>query len=259
MRLSPKLILFVAMLSAFIAFTMIFRIFSELKKDPRGINAVTAVRDLEVGETIEKSDIQIQLAPKGTNVNSIFTESEQVEGKVLRNSIRRGAVIQSFDVADEADSVAGLIPENYRASTLSFMLPIETSRLLKFGRRVDILFTDTSTKDFETKTIMQNILVIKAGPSKPPAKAKPGTEEFSPTMDVTIAVRPEGAEILAYSMKKGKLDLSVRSLTEKNADEVYMNLRDVMGVKPAPIFMQPAAVDNEVEIYRGVKKEKVIV
>lgn len=256
MRLSPKLILFFAVLSAVVAFTMIFRIFTELKKDPRGVSAVVATNDLAVGETLQKFNIRMEVVPKGTNMNTAFTEMWQVEGKVLRNAVRRGAVIQSFDVAAQADSVAGLIPEGYRAATLNLVLAQETTRLLKFGSRLDVLFTDTSTKDFETKTIMQNILVIKVSPVKMP-KPKSPTEEYDPNVDVTVAVKPEGAEILAYAMKKGKLDISVRSMTEKSVEDSYMGLRDVMGVKPTPIFMQPAAVDNEIEIYRGVKKEKV--
>ena len=257
MRLSPKFILFVAMVCAFVAFMMIFRIFTELKKDPRGVEAVMAARDLEVGETLQKTDLMMEMVPKGTNLNTVFKQMSEVEGKVLRNPIRRGEVIQTFDLADEADSVAGLIPADYRAATLSLVLPMETLRLLKFGSRVDVLFTDTSTKDFETKTIMENILVMKASPAKP-VKSKNGAEEYTPSVDVTVAVKPEGAEIFAYAVKKGKLDISVRSMTEKGGEDSYMNLRDVMGVKPAPVFMQTTAVDNEVEIYRGVKKEKVV-
>lgn len=201
MRLSSRSIFFVSVLCAVLAFGTILHLFGEMKKDPRAILTVTAMRDLEVGDTIQKPDINLLLMPKGTDPSTIFMSLDLVIGKNLRNAVRRGNVIKTFDIANETDNMASLIPAGYRASALVLPLSDDTLRLLKFGRRVDVLFTDTTSKEFNTKTIMKNVLVMKADSMKQD-KGKTFGNESNSTAAVTLAVTPEGAEVIAYAVKK---------------------------------------------------------
>lgn len=253
MRFSSRAIFVLSVISAVIALTVIIHLFNEMKKDPQAMPVVTAMRNLDIGDTLQKADLSLLPAPRGTDPGLMFTSVEPVVGKNLRNAVRRGQVIKSFDLMDETDSMASLIPDGYRAATCVLALPEETVRLLKFGRRVDVLFTDTTAREFHTKTIMKNVLVMKVDASKK-NKAKTLANESNATVDVTLAVKPEGAEVIAYAVQKGKLDLSVRPLSEQDPKESYLTLEDVMGTK-TPIFQ--VSNQAEIEVFRGVKKEKV--
>lgn len=256
MRLSSRSIFFLSVLCALLTLGVIFHVFNELKKDPKAILVATAVRDLDVGDTIGKTDVSLLLMPKGTELSTAFTELAPVVGQNLRNAVRRGNVIRSFDLADETDNIANMIPEGYRATTVSLPISEDALRLLKFGRRVDVVFTDTSAKEFETKTIMKNILVMKAAPMKQAGTQVGGMSAGGSTVTVTLAVTPEGAEIMAYAMKKGKLDISIRPFSERDLKDTYMRLDEIVGTKQASIIpMLPE--QTEIELYRGVKKEKV--
>ncbi|HOW58651.1 MAG TPA: Flp pilus assembly protein CpaB [Candidatus Omnitrophota bacterium] len=255
MRLSSRSIFFLSVLCALLTLGVIFHVFNELKKDPKAILVATAVRDLDIGDTIGKTDVSLLLMPKGTELSTAFTELAPVVGQNLRNAVQRGNVIRSFDLADETDNIANMIPEGYRATTVSLPISEDALRLLKFGRRVDVVFTDTSAKEFETKTIMKNILVMKAAPMKQ-AGAQAGGMPGGSTVTVTLAVTPEGAEIMAYAMKKGKLDISIRPFSERDVKDTYMRLDEIVGTKQTSII--PILPEQtEIELYRGVKKEKV--
>jgi Flp pilus assembly protein CpaB len=254
MRMSSKFIFFISVICAIVTLGIILNLFNEMKKDPVAIRAVTAVRTLDVGDTITKSNVSLLLAPKGTDPNTVITDLNSVEGKSLRNAVRRGNVIKSFDLADETDNVASLIPAGYRASTLVLSLSEDALQLLKFGRRVDVLFTDTTAREFNTKTIMKNVLVMKAD-SLQQNKIKTARNENASSAVVTLAVTPEGAEVIAYAAKKGKLDLSVRPLSDQDLNDSYLSLEEIMGTK-TPV-LQIHSNQTEIEVFRGVKKERV--
>jgi Flp pilus assembly protein CpaB len=253
MRFSSRFIFVLSVISAVIALTVIVHLFNEMKKDPRSILAVTAMRNLDVGDELKKSDISLLLAPKGADLNTLLTDLDSAAGRNLRNAVRRGQLIKTFDFADETDNITSLIPEGYRAATCVLVLPEETVRLLKFGRRVDVLFTDTTAREFNTKTIMKNVLVMKVDSSSK-NKSKTPANEDNAKVDVTLAVKPEGAEVIAYAIKKGKLDLSIRPMAEQDVKESYLTLEDIMGIK-APVLQ--LGNQTEIEVFRGVKKEKV--
>jgi pilus assembly protein CpaB len=82
------------------------------------------------------------------------------------------------------------------------------------GNRVDVLVTMAKGKAREsvTKIVLENILVLAAGPEVTTVKGK---EQQPATVDViTLEVTPEEAEKLALAATEGKLQLALRGLTD---------------------------------------------
>ena len=74
---------------------------------------------------------------------------------------------------------------------------------------------------------------------------------------MTLAVTPEGAETLAYSMKKGTLNVVVRPLSEEAiGEEKFFTLKELFfsGDETAGPEIEPE--QRGVEIIRGLRREK---
>ncbi len=241
------------MVTAFFGFVLTLNTFQNLKKSRSGIMVITAARDLDLGDTLGEKDVLLVAAPTGTDLSLAYREIGKVVGKTVRNPTRRGQVISNFDLLNENDNLSGLIPAGYRASTIPISLPKETLGNLKFGSRVDILYADTSEKQFGTKTIMKNILVLKvfANQGAPTPGVMPGQAYL------TLAIRPEAAETLAYAGRKGKIDISVRPNTDhNNTTEEYMSLNEILGFNK-DTAVSPTAYQSAIEVIRGIKKTTV--
>lgn len=253
MRLNPKLILLFSVLSGFLAFTFILSA-SGQAKDPATSLIVTAITDLGVGETIAIKNMKLSPAPPDIDLEAAYHDLKSVEGRVARVAIMRGRPITTFDLIADDENIFNLIPSGYRAATLPASLPNEILKLLKFGTRVDVLFTDTTTKDLRTKTIMKNAMVMKVS-GIPAGNQNRGLAE---QVHVTLAVPPDAVEALSYATQKGKVNLAVRpngdGNNSGNLEESYMNLDEVIGLKKDPndLFNQA-----EIEVIKGTEKELI--
>lgn len=247
MRLSSRIILLISIVSAALAFSMTLSTLKKLQKGPASDSVVVAMKDLDVGAIITASDIEVLTAPSGTDTKTAFFNVEKVIGKNVRNPIRRGKVLSVFDIVSDGDDMTGLIPKGYRASTILIEIPREALNFLKFGNRVDVLFMDPERPEIAPKYIMRNILVLNVTRNE---SGSNGSEAY-----VTVAVRPEGIETLAYATRHGKVDLTVHPTTEANSKEEYMSYDELLGLKKGliPAFQNQV----ELEVIRGVKKETV--
>ncbi len=247
MRLNPKLILILSVITGLTASLLSVQILKGLKKEPLDTRVVTAIHDMTAWDVIEPEDVQLLLAPIGTDLQTTYLKLEDVVGRGVRKQIGKGRAVSRFDLIDKNDSLAGLIPEGYRATTLPLYLPAETLRFVKSGNRVDILFIDDARRGEGPKVIMKNIRVLNI--AKQPSESRNAAGDI--LANVTLAVRPEGAEMLTYAANKGKLSFTVRPISDEPVDEFYMSLNDLLGVKQAvlPMLERPA-----IEIIKGNKK-----
>ena len=164
MRLNPKFILVISIICGLVAFYLTLQALRNAQKEKPVIRAVTAINDLDIGTVIRVQDVKLFLAPEGTDPGTIFQDPKAVAGKTLRNTIRRGDIIKIFDIVKDGDNLSSIIPPGYRALTINPPLASETLQFLKFGSRVDVVFTANNplqANTVETKTIMKNILVLK--------------------------------------------------------------------------------------------------
>lgn len=219
---------------------------------------VHAVNDIPIGSIVRKSDVDL-LPPTGSvNSKMVYMNASEVIGKVVRRNVPKGEMLKKVDILAEGDNLAALIPKGYRAMTIPVTLPASITELLQIGNRVDVILTYEAGKDeINSLTLVENARVI--GISKP-AEAG-GLSGGTKKMDITLAVTPEGAETLAFSMKRGTLNLSIRSLDEED-EEKFFTLKELFFPedKPDPNKLlqtdSPKVPKDLVEIIRGVRKEQ---
>lgn len=258
-------ILILALGSGVLAFMLSLQVMKPKASAPAAPKAsytvVVAVRDINIGAIIKKDDVDL-LPPSGdVNSKQIFEHTGDVIGKVVRRNVPKGDVVKKVDILSEGDNLASLIPKGYRAVTIPVTLPGSITALLQIGNRVDVLLTyEVSRGEINSVTLIENARVI--GVSNPQAAS--GGGDGNKRMDITLSVTPEGAQTLAYAMKRGTLNVSIRSLDEGD-DEKFFTLKDLFFpkedtvsevIKPMNDVEKPKVPRNVVEIIRGVNKEQ---
>jgi Flp pilus assembly protein CpaB len=250
-------ILVLALGSGMIAFLMSFQIVNSKKQASTAIMVVGPMHDIEIGTMIKKEDLDLVPAPENINTKLLFTDFGPVENKVARRNLLKGEAIKSIDLLAEGENPASLIPAGYRAMTIPVILPSNLTKLIQVGNRLDVLLTfETERGEFESVTLVKNAKVI--GLSDPVKATGPGASQGGSQVFITLAVTPQGAETLAYSMKKGTLNVSVYSLSESGkSEEKFFTLKELFSKedKAAEGLEARPAIEG-VEIIRGLRKEK---
>jgi Flp pilus assembly protein CpaB len=251
MRLNPKMIFMISIVTAFVGFSLAVKVLNNPRMPGEKILAVSSARDINYGETLNPEDLLLIPLPTGINRGQIHESVDKVVGKIARKPIAAGQIIKITDILSQIDDVSGLIPEGYRASTIPIVLPKETMDSLKFGSRVDILFSRTSNTynseaQTETRTILKNVLVMKTISNQDKNANMPGQVQAY----ITLAVKPKAAETLAFALQKGKIDLLVHSMSDRNLAEEFLTLNDLLGSKSID-----STNPSQVEVIRGTKRD----
>ena len=157
-------------------------------------------------------------------------------GGISRSDIVRGEQVLSSRVATEEmrASLAYRIPETYRAISIPMGEVAGVAGYISPGDRVDILisytiFIEEGEEEEEvrniltTYTTLQNILVLASGG----ITREQDDEERNVVGNITLAVNPEQAEVLAYATLQGTFHLTLRSpLDEEIMDLEYYNIEN---------------------------------
>lgn len=217
-------ILIVAISSGLIAFFMSLRMMSTpapAKAESAYVVAV-AIKDIPIGAIIRNSDVDMLPPQSKVNGKLVFEDLGAVVGRVVRRNVPKGEPIKKTDLLEQGDNLASLIPKGYRAMTIPATLPASLTELLQIGNRVDVILTyATGQSDYKSVTLVENTRVI--GVSKPDKPGGGGTQ----SVDVTLAVTPEGAETLAFASKRGTLNVSIRSLDDEGQEKFFYAVRTV--------------------------------
>lgn len=224
-------IMLIALGSGILAVFLIF-LYLDSKKEPYGplIPALVASADVEKGSSLSKSLIEVKNIPEQLippnyiiqeNLASIIDQKTIVPisagQPILWTFIQTGEIISGLAeklaaehneravtiVTDEISSVAGHIRLNDRVDVIgTFIIPSNKPDAPPVTR---------------TKTILQCVTVLAVGAA--------GTEQAqqigfggAPT-SVTLKVKPEEAELLAFAEQIGKLRLLLRNQDDLKVDE----------------------------------------
>jgi len=172
--------------------------------------------DLKWGTVITKQMIETRPFLKKSLPGGYFTDPSALAGRVLISSVRANEPIFESRLAPitvKTGGVGAMVTPKKRAMAVKVDKVIGVSGFIYPGNRVDVLVTlpIERTQTYMTKTVLENILVLAAGPE---IEAK-GKEEKSSTVDViTLEVTPEEAEKLALSATQGRLQLVLRNFSD---------------------------------------------
>jgi len=248
-------ILVLAVVSGVLAFVISLKMMNTpapAKAESTYVIAV-AVKDISIGGIIRNSDVDL-LAPSGKVNAKLVFEDLSVVGRVVRRNVPKGEPIKKTDLLEQGDNLASLIPKGYRAMTIPATLPASITELLQIGNRVDVILTySIGQNDYKSVTLVENTRVI--GVNKPEKKSG-----GDPTLDITLAVTPEGAETLAFASKRGTLNVSIRSLDDEG-NEKFFTLKELFfpekeKTEAALAPDVPVVPKDVIEIIRGVSREE---
>lgn len=176
-----------------------------------------ATIDLNWGTVIVKEMVKMEPFLKSSLPAGAYTDMSSLIGRVVVSSIKANEPFLESRLAAQSiktGGVAAVVGSRKRAVTVRVDKVIGVAGFVHPGNRVDVLVTMAKGKDAEpfTKIVLENILVLAAGPERETAKGK---EQQPAAVDViTLEVTPEEAEKLSLSAIQGKIQLALRGLTD---------------------------------------------
>ena len=184
---------------------------------------VVAARDIAFGTKLIAEDLSTLVWPGKPAFEGAVGEPGDIVGRVTTMPLARGEPILEAKLAAEGskEALAALIPTGMRAMTVQIDKAIEAGGLLVRGSRVDVVVTiepDEHTRAKMSKTILQNIEVLCAGPVQSPEDDK-APAGYSSHTTVVLLVKPNQAEALAHACTEGKIRLVLRAFADDAAEE----------------------------------------
>jgi pilus assembly protein CpaB len=222
-KLRPVILLGVAVVIALITTLLIYSSIQKRATVARApISAETqpiavATVDLNWGTVVVKEMVKMEPFLKSTLPSGAYTNMNSLLGRVVISSIRAKEPFLESRLAPQSlktGGVAAVIESKKRAVAVRVDKVIGVAGFVHPGNRVDVLVTIPKGKAGEsvTKIVLENILVLAAGPEVTTARGK---EQQPATVDViTLEVTPEEAEKLALAATEGKLQLALRGLID---------------------------------------------
>jgi len=172
--------------------------------------------DLKWGTILTKEVIEKKIFLKGSLPPGSFSDTSALVGRVLISPVQANEPIFESRLAPtniRTGGVAAVVSPKKRAIAVKVDKVIGVSGFIHPSNRVDVLVTLTTGKSPTsiTKTVLENILVLAAGPE---FEAKGKEEKQSPVDVVTLEVTPEEAEKLALAATEGKILLVLRNFSD---------------------------------------------
>jgi pilus assembly protein CpaB len=217
----PFIVLGIAVIVALIASVLVYNWLQKKAKvkevAPLETQTVSvASADLSWGTVLSKDMIKAVPFLKGNLPEGCFSDPASLVGRVLISPVKTNEPIFESRLAPisvKTGGVAAVITPKKRAIAIRVDKTIGVSGFIHPGHRVDVLVTLASGKTpvSITKTVLENILVLTAGPEM----ETKGNEQKPTNVDViTLEVTPEEAEKLALAANEGKLQLALRNFTD---------------------------------------------
>jgi pilus assembly protein CpaB len=141
-----------------------------------------------------------------------ITSLDKIIGKVSKVEIVKDEQILSSRIVMDATkaTLAYRVPQNMRAISMPYSEVSGVAGFINVGAKIDIIVTYTKEKfqdNSATSTQLQNIEVAAVG------NAKLSVEDNQKALpaSITVLVKPEQAEVIAYAISNGTLSFTLRN------------------------------------------------
>lgn len=266
-------IILVAVILGLIAAYMIYRLESNREKQAKEhwVPIVVAREDIPARTKITSDMVTLIPYPKELLTVGAIQDRKDVEGHVTMVRLKAKEQIRSTDLLGEGQN-AGIsyeIPEGMRAMAIAASEVGSVGNAVKPLDRVDILatYSDPVAHQETTQMILQNVLVLAVNQAETETQGKTGAKT-----SMTLAVKPEEAELLLAADRAGNLRVMLRSPQDKSVvQSPGVTVRDLGGKKTfelsisppdagrsTPIIISPPASHRpEIKIYRATAEQTV--
>ena len=176
---------------------------------------VLAAKPLPTGQTIKASDVTVVKVPADQFPKGGFEKVAEVLERPVISSVLAEEPIREGRLGARGTGLglAPMIPVGMRAVSVRVNEVVGVAGFALPGLRVDVLVTGKppGREGSITKTVLQNILVLSAGPNiEPDSKGQPIN-----TPVVTLLVTPEQAEIMTLAGNEGRVQLVLRNTADQ--------------------------------------------
>ncbi len=218
---------------------------------------------LEVAEILP-SAAQPYAARSPQDVLGMVTIAPIAKGEqILANKLRR------IEDAPTGNTLSSITPEGKRAITIVVDPLTGVGGFVRPGDHVDVLWTASLPAPGQqggegqpvTLTIFQEVPVLAVDASMV-GRAAPAAEGAQQQM-VTLALTPQEAALILFTREHGRIQLSLRPHDEAGQvavppADLQAVIQKVLGVAPQQNAEQPHQKTHEVEIYKGLKRDVVV-
>jgi pilus assembly protein CpaB len=233
---------------------------------------VIAAQDIPARTKVTREQITLTTCPPNFIVTGAITDPKEAEGRIALTRIRAKDQLRSADLVVEGQgpSLGYVIPNGMRAIAIQAGEVMAVGTAVKPDDRVDILATYTHpvTHQETTQMILQNVLVLAVNKGQTDPQGKEGANS-----SITLAVKPEEAELLTAADRAGALRVALRPVQDKTiipstgvAARDFPSPRTLQlagqapdAGKATPIIINPPPGRQrpELKIYRGAQEQTV--
>jgi pilus assembly protein CpaB len=196
-----------------------------------------------------------------------FTDPAALFDRVAITPLEPGDIILESRLAPTGvttGGVAAVVTPGNRAIAVKGDKVVGLAGLIRPRDRVDVLVTinngDAGNAEQVTKVVLENILVLAAGP-----QMQKGEKGESPVDVYTLEVTPDDGEKLALASNEGKLHFALRNITDNEivltrgatVVETLDSYRARSNASPTAQPLEVSAGNYSVEVIRGTSRDNV--
>lgn len=233
-------------------------------------SVVTARRAIKRGERVSAemlSDLRVEppLPP------SALRDAAEVVNAVALQDISQGQIVTEGSVLLDAAATPGLsllVPDGLRAVALRVDDEVSVGKFIRPNDRVDIHLVLPSDRvarvqglDIRqgdhtvSRVLLQNVLILSAGPTL----ATLDGQNAVPMTNVTVAVSPDDALLLAIAKDAGKFYLALRNPADEIAvDAGRRHLVDLLAPFAYPVAKGPSAPEREPSAAQAPRRDRTV-
>jgi pilus assembly protein CpaB len=263
-------IILAAVVAAMVAVYLVWNMWrqQELQSEKHWTEVVAALQDIPAKTKITREMVTLTRYPKELIIDGAIRNPKEVDGRTTVVRIKAKEQIRTTDLLGEGQT-PGLswdIPPGMRAIAIGAGEVMAVGSTVKPGDRIDILatYTDPVAHQETTQMILQNVLVLAVNKGETDQQGKNGANS-----SMTLAVKPEEAELITAADRAGALRVALRGPNSKDVITTQgVGTRDFLGPntlkfsttppdmsRSTPIIISPPRNQRpELVIIRGVQE-----
>lgn len=225
---------------------------------------VVAANDLSVGTTLSAKDLTMLDWYSNTTPAGAFTKPDDIVGRPLLFPLvaKQPVLERDLGVQGAGIGLAGKIPPGMRATAVRSNEITGVAGFLYPGSHVDcmVTFTPPGEKMPQTRTVLQNVEVLTAGPAiEPDPQGRPHSVNV-----VTLLLTPEDSQRLQLASGQGNIQFVLRSGADQNKaalqptrlDQIFPSDKPQVVAKAVKRTPHQAPPMYMLEVIQGTKRSE---
>src|SRR5256712_7451702 len=203
---------------------------------PKTKRIIAAAVALQPGTPITAENLTEIDWPVNVPLEGLIEKKEDVTGHVLMYAVAVQQPVLHRDLASSTSlGLSAKIPDGMRATAVKTNEVTNIAGFIFPGSHLDVLVTlkpDNSASSMETRTVLQNVLVLSTGTKiDPDPNGKPENVNV-----VTLLVTPEQSEKLALAQNQGTIHFVLRNGGDSASQDVRpVDFAELAGIAKKPL------------------------